>query len=191
MTKTTLALAAALIAGTTMMTSAANAGGLRLGFGFPLGTFVAHSNQNYSEGGDSRRYHERERMERRYDADQAAAAAAARRARAAKVETAEVTKPVAPVTKVAKLDDKLASDPATTTEIAKTSTETSTDKTTDTTTTATTTDTTDTDTAKVATAETTTTNAKTDVTTGSLPDTKRVCRRFSPAIAALVDVPCE
>ena len=48
MTKTTLALAAALLAGTTL-TSAANAGGVRVGFGFPLGSFVAHSNQSYSE----------------------------------------------------------------------------------------------------------------------------------------------
>jgi hypothetical protein len=47
MTKTTLALAAALLAGTAL-TSAAHAGGIRLGFGFPLGSFIAHSNQNYS-----------------------------------------------------------------------------------------------------------------------------------------------
>lgn len=49
MTKTTLAaLAAALLAGSTFST-AANAGGVRVGFGFPLGSFVAHSNQNYSQ----------------------------------------------------------------------------------------------------------------------------------------------
>jgi hypothetical protein len=65
MTKITLSLAAALIAGTTMMTSAANAGGLRLGFGFPLGSFVAHPNENYSEV-SYRRHQERERMARRY-----------------------------------------------------------------------------------------------------------------------------
>ena len=47
MTKTTLALAAALLAGTTL-TSVANAGGVRVGFGFPLGSFIAHSNQSYS-----------------------------------------------------------------------------------------------------------------------------------------------
>ena len=50
MTKTTLALAAALLAGTTL-TSAANAGGVRVGFGFPLGSFIAHSNQSYSGEG--------------------------------------------------------------------------------------------------------------------------------------------
>ena len=47
MTKTTLTLAAALLAGTTL-SSAANAGGIRVGFGFPLGSFVAHQHQNYT-----------------------------------------------------------------------------------------------------------------------------------------------
>jgi hypothetical protein len=47
MTKTTLTLAAALLAGTTLST-AANAGGIRVGFGFPLGSFVAHEHQNYT-----------------------------------------------------------------------------------------------------------------------------------------------
>jgi hypothetical protein len=47
MTKTTLTLAAALLAGTTL-SSAANAGGVRVGFGFPLGSFVAHEHQNYT-----------------------------------------------------------------------------------------------------------------------------------------------
>ena len=41
MTKIAFALAAAVLAGTTM-TNAANAG-VRLGFGFPLGSFIAHS----------------------------------------------------------------------------------------------------------------------------------------------------
>jgi hypothetical protein len=88
-------------------------------------------------------------MARGYEAErEAAAAAAARRARAANVEVAQRTKPVAHVVTVAKLEDKLASDPTTITEIAKSST--------------------------------------TDT-----PDGKRVCRRYSAAIAALVDVPCE
>jgi hypothetical protein len=99
------------------------------------------------------------------------------------METAQETKPVTPAATTAKLDNKLESDPATTTEIAKTSTDT-----------ATTTDTAATDTsddAKVATADTTTSNGKSDQTTESPPNGKRVCRRFSPAIAGLVDVPCE
>lgn len=47
MSKTALALAAALLA-TSTLSSAANAGGLRvgLGFGFPLGNFVAHERQS-------------------------------------------------------------------------------------------------------------------------------------------------
>lgn len=47
MTKTALTLAAVLLAGTTL-SSAANAGGIRVGFGFPLGSFVAHEHQNYT-----------------------------------------------------------------------------------------------------------------------------------------------
>jgi hypothetical protein len=49
MTKTTLAaLAAALIAGSAL-SSTAQAGGVRVGFGFPLGSFVAHSHQSYNQ----------------------------------------------------------------------------------------------------------------------------------------------
>lgn len=47
MTKISLALAAALLAGTTL---SAEAGGVRVGFGFPLGSFVAHSNQSQAAG---------------------------------------------------------------------------------------------------------------------------------------------
>jgi uncharacterized membrane protein len=96
-------------------------------------------------------------------------AAAGRRARAANQEFAHKTTPVAPVATVAKLGDKLASDPARTTEVAKAST--------DTTTTAETAD---------------TTTADSEATAGSSSsDGKRVCRRFSAAIAAMVDVTCE
>ena len=47
LTKSALTLAAALLAGSALST-AANAGGIRVGFGFPLGSFVAHSNQSHS-----------------------------------------------------------------------------------------------------------------------------------------------
>ncbi|MEQ1653470.1 MAG: hypothetical protein ABL897_13350, partial [Hyphomicrobium sp.] len=47
MTKTALTLAAALLTCTTL-SSAAEAGGIRVGFGFPLGSFVARPHQSYS-----------------------------------------------------------------------------------------------------------------------------------------------
>ncbi len=189
MTKMTFALAAALLAGTTM-TSAANAGGIRLGFGFPLGSFIAHSNQNY--GGNDYRGYERPRYVRRDYQDDAPARKIAKVRRAPRVEVADVPvkAPAAPVVKTAKLEDKLSSDPATTTVIEKTPVSTS-----DTTPAKDTTtgsikkaskDKTDT----VATAEKTDASVKSDAET-TATETKHVCRRYSAAIAGLVDVPCE
>lgn len=188
MTKTTLALAAALLAGTTL-TSAANAGGIRVGFGFPLGSFVAHPNQSYSGGGYDRHCAKERRARRIYQAE---AAPVRKIKRPRKIDVASV-KPVSAPVKTAKLEDKLASDPATTTELAKTS-----DVTTGSTTTAstalatTTTDTTKTDTIKtdkVATADKTSTDEKADLKKVT-SEVKQVCRRYSAAIAGLVDVPC-
>lgn len=56
--KTLLALAAAALSATTAFTSAAEAGnGVRLGFGFPLGSFVAKPTPGY--GGSSHAYAEK------------------------------------------------------------------------------------------------------------------------------------
>ena len=44
---------------------------------------------------------------------------------------------------------------------------------------------------KVATVEKTETSGKAEQKTISVPAAKRVCRRFSAAIAGLVDVPCQ
>lgn len=190
MTKITLTVAAALLAGTTL-TSAANAGGIRLGFGFPLGSFIAHSNQGYSDGGYDRRYARERRARRTYQAE---AAPAQKIKRPRKIEVAAKPAP-APIVKTAKLEDKLASDPATTTEIAKTSEVTtgSTTPTTPATTPATTTPTTTTtDTAKtdkVATTDKTSTETKAEVKNAA-SEAKQICRRYSAAIAGLVDVPC-
>jgi hypothetical protein len=207
MTKTTLALAAALLAGTTL-TSAANAGGVRVGFGFPLGSFIAHSNQSYSDGGygggrhcDKPRYAAR----RRYLAD---VAPARKIKRAPKVDVAAKTSK--PEVRTAKLEDKLVTNDETTTEIAKTPasdiTGTKSTATTNTTTTAvldresgnsgtTTTPSTAKVEApkveKVATVEKTETSEKPEVKTVPVSAVKRVCRRFSAAIAGLVDVPCQ
>jgi hypothetical protein len=172
------------------LTSAANAGGIRVGFGFPLGSFIAHSAQNSMDDGYSRRY---ERRQRSYRAE----TAPVRKAKpVSKVATA---KPVAkPVIKTAKLEDKLASDPATTPDIAKTS-DVTTGSTTQTSPTpasnaapAVTTNTTAaTETAKVekvATVDKTQTEEKSDAAKAA-PE-KQICRRYSAAIAGLVDVPC-
>jgi hypothetical protein len=191
MTKTTLALAAALLAGTTL-TSAANAGGIRVGFGFPLGSFVAHPNQSYSGGGYDRHCAKERRARRIYQAE---AAPVRKIKRPRKIDVASV-KPVSAPVKTAKLEDKLASDPATTTDIAKTS-----DVTTGSTTAAstalatTTTDTTKTDTIKTDTTKTdkvataTSTDEKIDLKKATT-EAKQICRRYSAAIAGLVDVPC-
>ena len=207
MTKTTLALAAALLAGTTL-TSAANAGGVRVGFGFPLGSFIAHSNQSYSgEGyGSGRNCHKpRYAARRQYEA---AAAPVRKIKRAPKAAVAyKVSKPEV---QTAKLEDKLITNDETTTEIAKTpaadvsgtqstaSTSTTTtavlDKETDkaaTTTTPAMAKVEAPKVEKVATVEKPETRGKAEQKTISVPAAKRVCRRFSAAIAGLVDVPCQ
>jgi hypothetical protein len=192
MNRTAFAIAAALLAGTTL-TSAANAGGLRVGFGFPLGSFIAHSNQNYSDNDYGCRHCDRPHYAARHVYEDDAPVHKVKHT--PKVDTAEVSQP----TTTAKLEDKLVTDAATTTEIAKTTTSDtgSTPTTTSDTTTASTDTTTSTPTAthtpkieKVATVDNKVTTGKTDVTTVAA-DTKQVCRRYSATIAGLVDVPCE
>ena len=221
MTKTTLALAAALLAGTTL-TSAANAGGVRVGFGFPLGSFVAHSNQSYSEPSYGRGRHcdkPRYAARRRYLAD---AAPARKIKRAPKVDVAAKTskpevrkvdvaaKTSKPEVQTAKLEDKLVTNEETTTEIAKTPASEVSGTQSTATTTSTTTAVLDKESGnsgttttpapakveapkvdKVATVEKTETSEKPEVKTAPVSAVKRVCRRFSAAIAGLVDVPCQ
>jgi hypothetical protein len=188
MTKTTFALAAALIAGTTM-TSAANAGGVRLGFGFPLGSFVAHSNENYS-GRDYRRAERRHTVRRDYR-DDAPARKIVKIKQAPKADVAE-TAVETPVVKTAKLEDKLTSDPATTTVIEKTPVAKSDAAPTVTTGSISTTEAKATVNADKDASDAKPAAVKTDAeTTTAAADTKHVCRRYSPAIAALVDVPCD
>lgn len=187
MTKIAFALAAAVLAGTTM-TNAANAG-VRLGFGFPLGSFIAHSNENYSAN-DYRR-NDRPRAVRRDYQDDAQARKVAKIKRAPKVDVADapvVKAPAAPAVQTAKLEDKLSSDPATTTEIEKTPASASTSETTK--------PANEMTTGSIKQASTTTDKTDTAVkadteTTAAATDTKHVCRRYSAAIAGLVDVPCE
>lgn len=167
MTKTTLVLAAALLAGTTL-NSAANAGGVRVGFGFPLGSFVAHQHQSYNSGYDPDC--ERPRSRRSYKAPRRVA------------KTKRAPKPVAvaakpqPRAKTAKLEDKVSSDPTTTTEIAKTTPA------------ATETTTTTASLKPVKSASKSTTDST--IKPVAAAEAKQICRRYSAAIAGLVDVPC-
>lgn len=180
MTKITLTLAAALLAGTTM-TNAANAGGVRVGFGFPLGSFIAHSAQSAMQDSGSRRYERRRRVY--------AEPAPVRRAKPVrKVASAKpVAKPAVKPVVTAKLEDKLSSNPETTTEIAKTS-----DVTTGSTTPVETTNTTPTpETTKVdQVAKVEKTSAEPTAQPAKTEPAKQICRRYSAAIAGLVDVPC-
>ncbi|MBS0269717.1 MAG: hypothetical protein JSS54_12145 [Proteobacteria bacterium] len=184
MTKIAFALAAAILAGTTM-TNAANAG-VRLGFGFPLGTFIARSAENMSAR-DYRR-DERPRYVRRDYQDDAPArkVAKVKRAPVTEVADAPVKAPVTQVVQTAKLEDKLSSDPATTTVIEKTP------GAANETTTPAKNVTTGSIKQALATTDKTETTAKADTETATATaETKHVCRRYSPAIAGLVDVPCE
>lgn len=241
MTKKTLVLAATLIA-TATLSNAANAGGLRvgLGFGFPLGNFVAREHQ--SDTGHSykshnsyskpravaRSHHDDEapvRKAKRVAPKVEVVEAAPRKVKrvAPKVEVAEaprprkivklpkVSKPVAePVeVKTAKLED-----PATVTDetpsifvpetppAAVGSNVTGTQSTPAVTRTAAVTIEPDpalepakVETEKVEPKVEKTVELKTEVKSEQkteLPGTvKRLCRRFSAAIAGLIDVPCE
>ena len=90
MNRTAFAIAAALLAGTTL-TSAANAGGLRVGFGFPLGSFIAHSNQNYSDNDYGCRHCDRPHYAARHVYEDDAPVHKVKHT--PKVDTAEVSQP--------------------------------------------------------------------------------------------------
>jgi hypothetical protein len=181
MTKMTFALAAVMLAGTSM-TSVANADAVRVGFGFPLGSFVAHSNEGY--GGREYRQIERPRMTRRDYRDDAVSRKVIKAKRPMPSEDADAApKPAAtPAIQTVKLESKLSSDPATTTVIEKTPATTVANAPAPT------------NTALNSDKETTSDNAapKADAeTTAPGAVGEHVCRRYSAAIAALVDVPCD
>lgn len=191
MSKIALTLAAALIAGSTFATEA-SAGGVRLGFGFPLGSFVARPHQSSSLGNNYayQKKCEREKL------------AAMRRARAAKkVEVAQsqaarkVTKPVE--IKTAKVETKpvVAEAPAvyvpeapaakekevtipttTTASVAPETTPAASEVKVD-----------GTSSEKIEKVEAEQPKKAEDVASNA----KRICRKFSAVIGGLVDIPCE
>ena len=213
MTKTALTLAAALLAGTTL-SNAASAGGIRLGFGMPLGSFVAHSFQNQSSGSSYGQQHCAKPAPRHYVAE-AAPVRHVTHVAPRHVEVAEEA-PVRHVRKIekapveiktAKLEDNTVSTDAAPSIVVPDSPPvaevTGTQSTPAITTAALSTDSTATtqtaalvkDEPKVETA----TVEKDDKVEKDEPkrkfnltvDAKRICRRFSAAIAGLIDVPCE
>ena len=212
MTKIALTLAAALLAGTTLSNDA-NAGGIRLGFGMPLGSFVAHSNQSYnskpSSGYGEKKCAKKAAPARHYvKHEEPAPRKVVKHTAPKKIEVAEeapvrhikkaVKAPVAVQT--ATLEDKsVISDAAPSIvvpetppaaevtgtqatpaiETANVTTETA----------AAVTEAVKTEPAKVETAKVETQEPKRKINLTS--EAKRVCRRFSAAIAGLIDVPCE
>lgn len=233
--KKSIAIAAALIAGTTL-TNAANAG-VRLGFGFPMGSFIAHENQSYSGrgGGDYERPRRAAPARKAYVPQQQAPK---RTYVAPVVAQPKYVAPVQPVAQAqpassAKIDTKLSeasakADEKNVTEIAKTPADQVANGQPEVSTTAilarapegATKNGTSTATKEVTSlpevvvetpklekkAEKTEKVAKTDKVASvsksdgkksdlqkvdSTSDDRKVCRRFSAAIAGLIDVPCE
>ncbi|MBX9684918.1 MAG: hypothetical protein K2X41_14140 [Hyphomicrobium sp.] len=212
MTKTALTLAAALIAGSALTTSA-EAGGVRLGFGFPLGAFVAHSlmNQNAERHAGYERRAERPTYAKKQAAKPdkkkvtVAEAPAPRVRRAAKpVKTAtyepktiatdtvpmiQVPDTPAAAPTVVKAEEFKTVEPA----IVQTATVTLAPTVAPTVTpdVKVETPTVVTPTADAVTAPIITRAPVAEKTVNISAKVKRVCRKFSAAIAGLIDVPCE
>jgi hypothetical protein len=207
MTKTTLALAAALLAGTTLST-AANAGGVRLGFGFPLGSFVAHEHQNYSAAPSYERHCDKPvhtaRHEYREDAPVRKVSRPAPKVEVADEEPAplkvKAVKDPAPI-QVAKLDDTTVKTdaapsiyvPETPVSDIKGTQSTPTPFHTASITPEVVKDAAKVDEPKVEKTEKVEKVEKDEpkAKVVSSTEVKRLCRRFSAAIAGLIDVPCE
>lgn len=196
MSKIAIALAAALIAGSTFATEA-SAGGVRLGFGFPLGSFVARPYQSSSLHSSSayERKCQREKLAamrraRTAKKQELAQAAAARKAaevkaaKAAEVKTAKVESktvvadaPVVYVPETPAAKEKEVTIPTTTTasvapETAPAATDVKVDGTSS---------------EKIEKVAVEQPKKTEDVASNA----KRICRKFSAVIGGLVDIPCE
>lgn len=191
MSKIAIALAAALIAGSTFATEA-SAGGVRLGFGFPLGSFVARPYQSSSLHSSSayERKCQREKLAAMRHAraakkqELAQAAAARKAAKPAEVKTAKVESktvvadaPVVYVPETPAAKEKEVTIPTTTTaSVAPETTSATTDVKVD--------GTSSEKIEKVAVEQ----PKKTE---NVASNAKRICRKFSAVIGGLVDIPCE
>lgn len=216
MSKFAIALAAAALLAAPSFSSTAEAGGIRLGFGFPLGSFIARPHQSYNSGGGYERYQAKKeaRQARLAAARQQAAASrqaqlqkaqaqkmaaaekaaqikrakAAEAAKVAKVETKAVTTDPAPTVYVPVAN--AAATPVTTAPVTETAAVTAEPAKTAALEPAATTETTpDVKAEKVEKVEKPAVEKSNVKVTSATA--KRVCRRFSAAIAGLIDVPCE
>jgi hypothetical protein len=214
MSKTALTLAAAVIATATLSTTA-NAG-FRVGMAGPLIGFMVHQNQSYSSGSSyGGQKHCAKPAPRHHVAEQEAPVRRVKHAAPKRVEVAEeapaprirkikkvVEKPVE--VKTAKLEDKTVISDAAPTIIVPDSPPTAELKGTQSTAASITTAAIEpekpavTATEETKTADTKPVEAKVEAKADApkdkieLPSTvKRICRRFSAAIAGLIDVPCE
>ncbi len=211
MTKFAIALAAAALLAAPSFSSNAEAGGIRLGFGFPLGSFVARPHQSYNAGPS---YQQQCAKKAAREARLAAARRQAAAARQAQIEKAQAQKyaaaeksaqikraKAAEAVQTAKVDSKPVTTDAAPTVYVPVANATATPESTAPVT----------ETAAVTTEPAKTAALETATTTETVPDVKkvekavveksnvkvstatakRVCRRFSAAIAGLIDVPCE
>ena len=183
MTRTALTIAVALIAGTTL-SNAANAGGVRLGFGFPLGSFVAKPFQGSSLGGGYGH-------KKSYKKPTYAARKAPRPAQVDVAETRQVKAKPAPV-KTANVETKTIATDAPTVYVPTTPVKAEETKTQETA--ALTPETAEQETeVKVDNSR----NEKVEKVEAEQPtteensSTKRVCRKFSAVVGGLVEAPCE
>jgi hypothetical protein len=198
MTKIAIALAAAALISAPSFSSSAEAGGIRVGFGFPLGSFVARPHQSYDVSPSYRA--------QKYCAKKAARQNLAQARKARNVDVAEKApskqyKAPAAVKTASVETSTVKTDAAPTVYVPEANAAT-TVKTVDVTPAATTTAPAQTaalapvetkETVKVEEPKTetveTVTKEKSSVKLST--NAKRVCRRFSAAIAGLIDVPCE
>lgn len=194
MTKTVLAGLAAAIVASTALTSAAEAGGIRLGFGFPLGSFVARPHSPGAYGGGHSRYD-------RYQAQEAREARKALKlkqkrelelAQARKLKAAQMAKAQAQAetVKTAKIEEKSTVSDAPVINVPGTPAKSQVEKPVETAAIQ------PEPVAEVIKAEEPQTELGTQ--TASKPDkvevnekAKQVCRRFSALIGDLIDVPCQ
>lgn len=202
MSKFAIALAAAALLAAPSFSSTAEAGGIRLGFGFPLGSFVARPHQSYGGPSGYQQYCAKKEARQARIAAARQQEMAARKAQAQKMAAAERAAEIkrakaAEAIQTAKVETK-----PVTTEAAPTvyvPVNTATTETTQVANTAATTTTTEP--AKTAALEPVAEKApvveeakteKVEKSTVKVSATaKRVCRKFSAAIAGLIDVPCE
>lgn len=203
MTKIAIALAAAALISAPSFSSTAEAGGIRLGFGFPLGSFVARPHQSYGAPSGYQQYcAKKAAREARYAAARQQEAAA-RKAQAQKMAALEKSAQIkrakaAEAIQTAKVETKpVTTDAAPTVYVPVNTATTATTPVVNTAATTTTT----TEPAKTAALEPVVEKApvveevktvKVEKSTVNISaNAKRVCRRFSAAIAGLIDVPCE